>query len=98
MSQPRIECDNGKVPRDSDRYMSSSIITKVADQMAGLPDELQQQVLTFVVTLQQRHQPQEGDAWDMLESMTGTVEAPSDWSAEHNHYLYGTPKRQDSDV
>jgi hypothetical protein len=35
----------------------------------------------------------EGDAWDLLETLAGTLEAPSDWAAEHNHYLYGTPKR-----
>jgi hypothetical protein len=35
------------------------------------------------------------NAWDILESLTGTVEAPTDWSAEHDHYLYGTPKRQE---
>lgn len=35
-----------------------------------------------------------GDAWDVLEAIAGTVDAPNDWSAEHDHYLYGTPKRQ----
>jgi hypothetical protein len=30
--------------------------------------------------------------WDILESMTGTLEAPADWAAEHDHYVYGTPK------
>ena len=34
------------------------------------------------------------NAWDLLENLTGAVEAPEDWSAEHDHYLYGTPKRQ----
>lgn len=34
-----------------------------------------------------------GDAWDVLEHYAGTVEAPSDWAGEHDHYLYGTPKR-----
>ena len=34
----------------------------------------------------------EGNAWDVLEALTGTIEAPSDWSSQHNHYLYGTPK------
>lgn len=34
------------------------------------------------------------NAWDLLENLTGTVETPEDWSAEHDHYLYGTPKRQ----
>ena len=34
-----------------------------------------------------------GDVWDLLETLAGTVDAPSDWAAEHDHYLYGTPKR-----
>lgn len=37
----------------------------------------------------------EGDALAVLEKLIGTVEAPSDWAAEHDHYLYGTPKRTD---
>jgi hypothetical protein len=36
-----------------------------------------------------------GDAWAVLESMMGTVEGPSDWSSEIDHYLYGTPKRSE---
>lgn len=38
------------------------------------------------------------NAWDLLENLMGTVDAPEDWSAEHDHYLYGTPKRQDDNV
>jgi len=37
--------------------------------------------------------PAEGDAWDVLASLSGTIEAPDDWAGEHDHYLYGTPKR-----
>jgi hypothetical protein len=33
-----------------------------------------------------------GDAWDVLEALAGSVEAPLYWSSEHDHYLYGTPK------
>lgn len=33
---------------------------------------------------------EEGDAWDLLEALAGTIKAPSDWAAEHDHYLYGT--------
>jgi hypothetical protein len=36
----------------------------------------------------------EGDAWDVLEMLTGAVDAPPDWAAEHDHYLYGSPKKQ----
>jgi hypothetical protein len=31
-------------------------------------------------------------AWDVLENAIGTIDAPPDWSEEHDHYLYGTPK------
>ncbi len=36
----------------------------------------------------------EGDAWEVLETLTGTVDAPPDWASEHDHYLYGTAKHQ----
>lgn len=78
--------------------MSSPIITKVIEEMNDLPDDLQQQVLTFVLTLRQQHLQKSDNAWDVLESLTGTVEAPADWSAEHDHYLYGTPKRQETEL
>lgn len=77
--------------------MSSPIITKVIEEMNNLPDDLQQQVLQFVTTLQQHHLQTSGNAWDVLESLTGTIEAPADWSSEHDHYLYGTPKYQETD-
>jgi hypothetical protein len=35
----------------------------------------------------------EEDAWDVLESLAGTLDMPADWSIEHDHYLYGTPKK-----
>ncbi|MBD2384721.1 hypothetical protein [Cylindrospermum sp. FACHB-282] len=37
----------------------------------------------------------EGNAWDLLETLTGTIEAPSDWSSQHDYYLYSTPKHPD---
>ncbi len=49
----------------------------------------------YVITIQPVEQPvAQENAWDVLEELTGTVEAPSDWSSEHDHYLYGVPKRQ----
>ncbi len=76
--------------------MSNPIITQIVEQVNDLPDSLQQQVLTFVLTLRQEHLQTPENAWDVLESLTGTVEAPADWSAEHDHYLYGTPKYQEN--
>lgn len=60
--------------------MSSPIITRIIEGMDDLPDDLQQP---------------SGNAWDVLESLTGIVEAPADWSAEHDHYLYDTLKHQE---
>ncbi|MEC4818448.1 MAG: antitoxin AF2212-like protein [Scytonema sp. PMC 1069.18] len=49
----------------------------------------------YVITIQESISPPvAGDAWDVLEAMTGTIEAPTDWSSEHDHYLYGTPKSE----
>lgn len=35
----------------------------------------------------------EGGVWDLLDQAAGMVEMPADWASEHDHYLYGTPKR-----
>ena len=39
----------------------------------------------------------EENAWDVLAKLAGTVEGPPDWAAQHDHYLYGTPKRPEND-
>ncbi|MEL6489601.1 MAG: hypothetical protein AAFV85_08965 [Cyanobacteria bacterium J06634_6] len=33
-------------------------------------------------------------AWTVLREQAGSVDMPEDWAKEHDHYLYGTPKRQ----
>jgi hypothetical protein len=33
------------------------------------------------------------DLFDRLEAKAGLVDGPSDWSTEHDHYLYGAPKK-----
>jgi hypothetical protein len=48
----------------------------------------------YVITVERAQPSSEGtDAWDVLEKHAGTIDAPEDWSAEHDHYLYGTEKR-----
>lgn len=34
-----------------------------------------------------------GDVWSFLAQAAGCTEAPADWSSQHDHYLYSTPKR-----
>ena len=31
--------------------------------------------------------------WDVLDGLAGSIAASPDWANEHDHYLYGTPKR-----
>jgi hypothetical protein len=31
--------------------------------------------------------------WDKLRGVAGTVEGPEDWAKNHDHYIYGAPKR-----
>ena len=42
-------------------------------------------------------QSQPVNAIELLRSLAGSVEAPADWSEQHDHYLYGTPKRPSPD-
>jgi predicted DNA-binding antitoxin AbrB/MazE fold protein len=50
----------------------------------------------YIVTVTERLLPeQRGNVWDVLDSLAGTVDCPSDWAGAHDHYLYGTPRRQE---
>lgn len=48
----------------------------------------------YVITVRKASgRTEAGDAWDVLSDEAGSVEGPEDWAAEHDHYLYGTPRR-----
>lgn len=64
----------------------------VPDEPVDLPRN-QAVILHVEVAPAQAGNGRAGDAWDVLSANEGSVEAPADWSAEHDHYLYGTPKR-----
>jgi hypothetical protein len=49
----------------------------------------------YRVTVESEESQEQGlNAWDLLEEFAGSVEAPKDWAAEPDHYLHGTPKKQ----
>ena len=50
----------------------------------------------YVVTIWAEEDTIGGNAWELLAQSAGTIDAPADWSSEHDHYLYGTAKRQSS--
>lgn len=72
----------------------STVVTVTFDGRTLLPDSpLDLKPNTqYVVTIEPLRIA-EGNAWDVLEAMTGAIDAPEDWAAEHDHYLYGTPIR-----
>ncbi len=38
----------------------------------------------------------QASVWEVLAKYTGSIDGPEDWSIEHDHYLYGTPKRNEA--
>ena len=51
--------------------------------------------IRYIITIE-RDERVEGDSlWDVLSKLAGTIEGPQDWSEEHDHYLYGTPERNE---
>lgn len=48
----------------------------------------------YVITIQPESKDEPSDdGWEAMASLAGSVEAPQDWAAEHDHYLYGTSKK-----
>lgn len=55
--------------------------------------ELEPNTHYIIQIISQEKPSQNKTAWELLEEMAGSFEAPEDWSSEHDHYLYGTPKK-----
>jgi 3-methyladenine DNA glycosylase AlkD len=51
----------------------------------------------YRITVEDIAEAESPNAWDVLDTLAGTVVAPEDWAADNDRYLYGTPKRQDED-
>ncbi len=52
----------------------------------------------YILVIQEKdEEPDSLNAWDVLDKLTGTVEAPQDWALEHDHYLYGVPRKSKRD-
>lgn len=52
----------------------------------------------ILVIREKDEEPDSLNAWDILDKLTGTVEAPQDWALEHDHYLYGVPRKSKRDL
>ncbi|MFN8498153.1 MAG: antitoxin family protein [Anaerolineae bacterium] len=40
----------------------------------------------YILTIQDELELDNGDVWDTLAKLAGTVDAPPDWASEHDHY------------
>ena len=47
----------------------------------------------ILIVSEKAEEPSDSNAWDILGRLTGSVEAPEDWAREHDHYLYGVPRK-----
>ena len=52
----------------------------------------------YILTIQDEADSNDGDVWDTLARLSGSIEAPADWASEHDHYLYGTRRRDDESM
>jgi hypothetical protein len=48
----------------------------------------------YVVTIERPETFGDQTLWEVLSNLTGSVEGPKDWAEQHDHYLYGIPKRR----
>lgn len=76
--------------------MMSKTVTAIFDGR-GLQPELPLDLelnARYIITIREvMPASPDANAWEILEKLTGVLDAPSDWAMEHDHYLYGTPKR-----
>jgi hypothetical protein len=62
------------------------------DEPVTLPENVTLRV-TVVETGQEAVRPANNeDLFERLENQAGLIDGPTDWAAEHDHYLYGVPK------
>ncbi len=77
-------------------------LDKIQTYLHHLAPAQQQQVLDFVEFLVQKNQPSEPQKtiWQKIDELMAEVPdeqwamVPTDGSYQHDHYLYGTPKRE----
>ncbi|OKH25545.1 hypothetical protein NIES593_04160 [Hydrococcus rivularis NIES-593] len=76
----------------------STISDRIIEKLDRLSPSQQQEVLDYIEFLIYKNQPRK-TIWDKIDEIVKKVpeevwdELPPDGAQEHDHYLYGTPKR-----
>ena len=86
--------------------MSANLERAILEKIQALPDEKQQEVLALVEEmLKQRQVPQPRESrpiWEIITELSSEIpmeewaKLPTDGAEQHDHYLYGSPKRDNS--
>jgi hypothetical protein len=83
--------------------MSANLEQAILEKIQALPDDKQQEVLALVDKMLKEDQkrPRENvrPIWEIITELSAQVpmeewkKLPSDGAEQHDHYLYGSPKR-----
>jgi hypothetical protein len=88
-------------------YMSANLERAIIEKIQGLPAEKQEEVLALVDKMlreQQEPRPCENvrPIWEIITELSSEIpteewaKLPTDGAEQHDHYLYGSPKRRNS--
>lgn len=81
--------------------MAANIENSLVDKVRGLSPDQQREVLEFIETLDGPTAPARDDRpiWEVIAEISASVpdeewaKLPADGAEQHDHYLYGSPKR-----
>jgi hypothetical protein len=85
--------------------MSANLEQAILEKIQALPDEKQQEVLALVDGMlreEQERRPRDTvrPIWEIIEEISSQAppgtwdDVPTDGSVNHDHYLYGAPKKK----
>ncbi len=85
--------------------MAANLEQAILEKLQALPENKQQEVLALVdEMLKENHEPRSREnvrpIWEIIQEISNQAprrtwdDVPTDGSVNHDHYLYGTPKRR----
>lgn len=86
--------------------MAANLENKIQEKVKALPPEKQQRVLSMVEEMLSEKEAAENGVpvrplWETVQEISSQVpleeweKLPADGAEQHDHYLYGSPKRKD---
>lgn len=87
--------------------MSANLEQAILEKLQSLPDERQREILALVSEMLQKEQEplslkNSRPIWEIIAEISAEIpmeewaKLPTDGAEQHDHYLYGSPKRSNS--